>query len=169
MTDAAKAATFNFGTEFLQKQSQSHWSRDQNLRDILIHLHEWHKLLINWISENQAGKAAPFLPEAYNWKTYPQMNMEFWNAHQNTPLDKAQLMLRESHAQAMALIEGFSDDELFSKKHFSWTGSSTLGSYCVSATASHYDWAIKKIRRHLKSISAEADLVGRLSAPRQKP
>lgn len=25
-----------------------------------------------------------------------------------------------------------------------------LGSYCVSATASHYDWAMKKIKKHIK-------------------
>jgi len=43
------------------------------------------------------------------------------------------------------------DDELFQKKHFSWTGTSTLGSYCVSVTASHYDWAMKKIKQHIKT------------------
>jgi hypothetical protein len=53
-------------------------------------------------------------------------------------------MLKKSHAEAMVLIESFTDKELFSKKYFSRTGTATLGSYCVSATASHYDWAIKK-------------------------
>ncbi len=32
----------------------------------------------------------------------------------------------------------------FSKKVYKWVGGSTLGSYFVSATSSHYDWAIKK-------------------------
>ena len=47
-------------------------------------------------------------------------------------------------------IERFSNDELFSKKYFDWTGTTTLGSYCVSATSSHYDWAIKDIKKALK-------------------
>ncbi|MFC2579722.1 MAG: ClbS/DfsB family four-helix bundle protein, partial [Bacteroidota bacterium] len=34
---------------------------------------------------------------------------------------------------------------------FDWTGTSTLGAYCVSATASHYDWAIKKIKVHIRT------------------
>ncbi|MDR3109584.1 MAG: ClbS/DfsB family four-helix bundle protein [Planctomycetaceae bacterium] len=26
-----------------------------------------------------------------------------------------------------------------------------MGSYCVSATSSHYDWAMKKIKMHTKN------------------
>jgi len=167
MPEKVQDATFNFDADFLQKQTGAHWTRDKNLRDVLIHLYEWHKLLINWISDNQRGEAKPFLPEPYNWKTYPKMNEEFWQAHQSTTGTDAKSLLRESHKKALALIDGFSDDELFSKKHFSWTGTTTLGSYCISATSSHYDWAIKKLRQHLKSSSAELDLVGRLKAPRK--
>ncbi|MGO3678157.1 MAG: ClbS/DfsB family four-helix bundle protein, partial [Microbacteriaceae bacterium] len=37
---------------------------------------------------------------------------------------------------------------------FPWTGTTSLGSYCVSATSSHYDWAIKKIRAHIRAQQA---------------
>ncbi|WP_297115142.1 ClbS/DfsB family four-helix bundle protein, partial [uncultured Porphyromonas sp.] len=33
-----------------------------------------------------------------------------------------------------------------------WTGTSILGAYCVSVTASHYDWAMKKIKKHIKFL-----------------
>jgi hypothetical protein len=46
-------------------------------------------------------------------------------------------------------------EELFAKKAFSWTGTTTLGAYCVSATSSHYDWAIKKLKNHLKTYRAK--------------
>ncbi len=124
--------------------------RDRNLRDVLVHLYEWHRLLLNWARANQSGNAVSFLPAPYNWKTYPQMNVEFWKKHQTTPLEEAIMLLKESHADVMKLIEPFTDDELFVKKHFPWTGTTNLGSYCVSATASHYDWAMKKIKKHIK-------------------
>ena len=79
------------------------------------------------------------------------MNVEFWRKHQDTSLEEAKAMLRESHRDVMAVIEQYSDEELFSKGILAWTGTSTLGTYCVSATASHYDWAAKKIKRHLKT------------------
>lgn len=125
--------------------------RDKNVRDVLVHLSEWHRLLINWIETNMKGVAAPFLPEPYNWRTYPQMNIEFREKHQTTPYEDAAATLQKTHTEAMRLIETFSNDQLFSKNAFSWTGSTTLGSYCVSATSSHYDWAIKDIKKALKT------------------
>ncbi len=128
--------------------------RDKNVRDVLVHLYEWHKLLLNWITANMKGKAKSFLPEPYNWKTYGTMNVEMiWKKHQNTPYDKSKEILAESHKEVMDLIEIFSNEELFTKKAFPWTGTTNLGSYCISATASHYDWAAKKIKNHIKTYN----------------
>ena len=124
--------------------------RDKNVRDVLVHLYEWHCLLLNWIQTNTNGKPAPFLPAPYNWKTYPQMNVAFWEKHQNTSYTDAEAMLKKTHKGVMAIIETFSNEDLFSKGAFDWTGTTTLGSYCVSATSSHYDWAIKDIKKALK-------------------
>lgn len=124
--------------------------RDKNVRDVLVHLYEWHCLLLNWIQSNTNGKPASFLPEPYNWKTYPQMNIEFWENHQTTPYTDAEAMLKKTHKEVMELIETFSNKELFTKKVFDWTGTTSLGSYCVSATSSHYDWATKDIKKALK-------------------
>jgi hypothetical protein len=149
MTDGERSATFNFGGGFNQKET--HWKRDKNLRDVLIHLYEWHQLLLNWITANQNGEITPFLPAPYNWKTYGDMNVKFWEKHQGTSYIDAKVILLGSHKKVLAILESFTTDELFERKHFSWTGTTTLGSYCVSVTASHYDWAVKKIKAHQKS------------------
>lgn len=149
MSDEQQNATF--GKEMATAGKEAHWSRDKNLRDILVHLYEWHLLLLNWIKVNSSGEHKPFLPEPYNWKTYPTMNVEFWKKHQSTPLTEAKAKLKESHKDVIALIETFSNEQLFAKGVFDWTGTSTLGAYCVSATASHYDWAIKKIKVHIRT------------------
>lgn len=150
LPEEAQNAEFNF-EEATADKSEAHWSRDKNLRDVLVHLYEWHRLLLNWVHANQNGESKPFIPSPYNWKTYGEMNVEFWKKHQGTPLSKAKEMLENSHSEVLKLIEGFSNDELFSKKFFSWAGTSSLGSYCVSATASHYDWALKKVKLHIKT------------------
>lgn len=51
--------------------------RDRNVRDVLVHLYEWHQLLLNWANSNLSGNKTNFLPKPYNWKTYPQMNIGF--------------------------------------------------------------------------------------------
>jgi len=126
--------------------------RDRNIRDVLIHLYEWHKLLWNWVNSNQKDIKSNFLPEPYNWKTYPEMNIEFWKKHQKTTLNEAKKLVKQSHLQVLELISTFSDKELFTKKYYPWTGTTSLGSYSVSATASHYDWAIKIIKKHKKNL-----------------
>jgi len=147
MSDELQNASF--ADEMATAGKEAHWSRDKNLRDVLVHLYEWHQLLLNWVNANHRnGGIKPFLPEPYNWKTYPAMNVEFWEKHQKTPLIEAKKMLKESHKNVMALIETLSNDELFAKNSFAWTGASTLGAYCVSVTSSHYDWAIKKLKKH---------------------
>ena len=152
LPDGGARLLFDFGDN--PKFKEAHWQRDKNLRDVLVHLYEWHQLLLNWVRANMSGEAKPFLPEPYNWKTYGQMNMEFFKKHQATAYENAKEMLVCSHADVMALIDSFDDGELFQKKHFSWTGTTTLGSYCVSATASHYDWAMKKLKLHAASLKA---------------
>ncbi|MDR3051563.1 MAG: ClbS/DfsB family four-helix bundle protein [Oscillospiraceae bacterium] len=149
MTDDERHASFDFGDHFNKREA--HWQRDKNLRDVLVHLYEWHRLLLHWVEANQAGDTKPFLPQPYNWKTYAQMNAAFWQKHQSTPHEEAERMLRGSHQKVMALIERFSNENLFESRRFAWTGTSSLGAYCVSATSSHYDWAMKKIKAHIKA------------------
>ncbi len=155
LIDAMSEESLNTDFDFSQdvKKKEAHWRRDKNLRDILIHLYEWHQLLLKWVELNMAGYKSSFLPQPFTWKTYGDMNVEFWKKHQQTPLEDARHMLKSSHASVMALAENLSNEELFTKQYFDWTGTTTVGSYCVSALSSHYDWAIKKLKAHCKKFS----------------
>ena len=151
MSDKELTTPFDFSKD--EKKKEAHWKRDKNLRDVLIHLYEWHQLILNWVESNQKGEEKPFLPEPYNWRTYGDMNVEFWKKHQNTSLEDATKALQKSHKDVLKLVENFTNEELFSKKVYKWVGGSTLGSYFVSATSSHYDWAMKKLEAHQKNCN----------------
>ena len=72
MTKSQQEAAF--AEEMATVGKETHWSRDKNLRDVLVHLYEWHQLLLSWIKANLNGEYQTFLPTPYNWKTYPEMN-----------------------------------------------------------------------------------------------
>jgi hypothetical protein len=148
--ESKRKVDFNFKED--PKLKEAHWKRDKNLRDVLTHLHEWHLLLLNWVSANKGGALQPFLPEPYNWKSYGDMNIELWKKHQSTAYENAVKMLHNSHVEVMALVETFTDEELFTKKYYSWTGTSNVGSYFISVTSSHYDWAMKKLKLYIKNL-----------------
>ena len=143
----------NSMTKEEQEKTFSFEDRDKNIKDVLVHLYEWHQLLLSWVHSNQSGTKTNFLPEPYNWKTYPHMNISFWEKHQKTSLEEAVAIFKKSHSDVLALIDTFSNEELFTSKYFTWTGTTNLGSYCISSTSSHYDWAIKKIKKHKKDLN----------------
>ena len=151
MSEAQQDRDFCF--QLTDKDKETHWKRDKNLRDVLIHLYEWHQLLLTFVTNNRGRtKVIPFLPAPYNWRNYGELNRDFWEKHQLTGLVEAKRLLQKSHTEALSLIESFSDEELFTKAYFPWSGTTSVGAYCVSATSSHYNWAIKKLKRQIKAL-----------------
>ena len=47
LTEKELSTSFDFSGD--EKKKEAHWKRDKNLRDIFIHLYEWHQLLLNWV------------------------------------------------------------------------------------------------------------------------
>ena len=114
--------------------------RDKNLRDVLVHLYEWHQMVKRWHHAGCVEGKIPVVPgEGYTWKALPALNMEIWKKYQDVPLSQAKEMLSDSHDMIIRLIESHTNDELFSKGRYKWTKSTTLGAYFVSGTSSHYD------------------------------
>ena len=148
LTNEELNTEFDFSND--PKKTERHWSRDKNLRDIYIHLYEWHQLLLNWIAANEKGENKPFIPEPYSWKNYGDMNVEFWQKHQQTSLADAKKLLEKSHADVTKLLDNYSNEQLFSRGVFPWVNTD-LGSYFVSVLPSHYDWAMKKLKAHRKN------------------
>ena len=65
------------------------------------------------------------------------MNVMLWKRHQGTDLETAKKMLAESHRKVMEMAAGFTNEELFTKKYYNWTGTTDLGAYFVSTCSSH--------------------------------
>ncbi len=152
LSPTEKSTEFDFSAD--PKKTERHWSRDKNLRDIYIHLYEWHQMMLSFIENNVTKKLnKQFLLEPYTWKTYGDMNVMLWEKHQNTPEANARKMFEASHAAVLKLVDQFTDQELFEKGFYSWTGTTNLGSYFISVMPSHYDWAIKKLKAHQKNCA----------------
>ena len=54
------------------------------------------------------------------------------------------------------MAERYSNEELFTKGVYKWVGGSTLGSYFVSTTSSHYDWAMKKCYFYIMRLAQKS-------------
>ncbi len=124
--------------------------RDRCVRDVLGHLYHWHRLFNVWYKSGMSGKTPVMPAEGFTWKTTPQLNTVILEQCQTAALSVMRKKLRQSHENLIELIELHSNEELFVKQHYSWTGSTSLGSYLTSATSAHYAWALKVLKQHAK-------------------
>lgn len=123
---------------------------NRNIRDVLAHLHEWHLMMLDWYTVGSQGEMPDMPAKGYSWKTTPELNRKIWEDCQGTTLDKSRKDLQDSYEKVRSVINRHTNEELFEKKRYKWTGSTSLGAYLISATSSHYDWAFKLIKKAKK-------------------
>ena len=126
-----------------------------SIKDMLAHLDAWHRMFLEWERVGRTGEVAEMPAPGYTWKTTPELNMVIHQRHTDDPWEMVVVSLRESHAQARGIVESYTDDESFEKQRYRWTGSTSVGSYAVSATTSHYDWAMRHLKRSRKAWAGE--------------
>ena len=123
---------------------------NQNIRDVLAHLHHWHLMLEGWYETGMAGGKPEMPAKGFTWKMTPELNRMIQIKYSRIALEHVKELLDASHGRVHSLIEKHTNEELFEKKRYAWTGSTSLGAYLVSATSSHYKWALRLIRKSLK-------------------
>ena len=147
-------ANFKKLNDFIDQKSKEDQIKDfpkgtmnRNIRDVLTHLHHWHLMVLDWCKVGMSGGKPEMPAKGYTWKTTPALNKWICEEYQDVELKKAKSLLNKSFKDVQKIIEKHSDEELFEKKRFKWTGSTSVGAYLVSATSSHYDWAFKLIKK----------------------
>lgn len=125
--------------------------RDRNVRDTVVHLHEWHLMMMDWYKIGMRGEKPKMPAEGYTWKTLPDLNKIIWGKYQKISLSEGIELLKTSFNEVRKLIDKHDDQELFEKKRYKWTGTTSLGAYLISSTSSHYDWAFKQLKKHKKT------------------
>lgn len=138
---------------FSDKEKVSEFSKgtlNRNIRDVLAHLHHWNLLTLGWYNVGMEGEKPNMPAKGYTWKTLPDLNKSIHKEYENVDLEKVRALFDDSFSKLQKIINTHSDKELFEKKRYKWTGTTSLGSYLVSAASSHYEWAFKLIKKAKK-------------------
>lgn len=106
--------------------------------------------MLGWYKVGMKGEKPTLPAEGYTWKTLPDLNKKIWEDTQDLDLPTAKKHLASSFKKLQTVISSHSDIELFEKKRYKWTGSTSLGAYLIQNTSSHYSWAIKIIKKGMR-------------------
>ena len=119
---------------------------DWSVKDLLAHLHAWQEMTLEWERAGSAG-LAPAIPAAgYTFADTPALNQAIYERTRDNAWSDVISALRASHDQLLLVIDAYSAEDLFTKRRYPWTRSTSVGAYLVSSTSSHYAWAAKLIR-----------------------
>ena len=125
-----------------------------SVKDVLSHVIEWEQMCLGWYKAGLRGEV-PALPAlGFKWNQTPQLNQHIFEKHRDRSLDDVLTQFHASHREILGVIQGLSNEALFTAGHYAWTNKNTLGTYMVSATSSHYLWARKEIRKGFKAKKA---------------
>lgn len=127
-----------------------------SIKDVLAHLMVWQQMTLSWYRAGQRGETPITPSEHYTWQQIPALNQRIYESYRDAKLTKIKRDFAHSHNETIKCIELMTEDELFQHSYYSWTKSTTLGSYLTSATSSHYVWARTEIRRGLKTREKRA-------------
>lgn len=126
---------------------------NRNIRDVLAHLHHWHLMMLEWYKVGMSGFKPDMPSKGYTWKTVPELNRKIQDTYSNVDLKVVKDSFEESFENLQEIIAQHTEEELFKKKYYPWTGSTSLGAYFISATSSHYDWALKLIKKCRRQLA----------------
>lgn len=126
-----------------------------SVKDILAHLDVWHEMFLRWDAVGSAGDMPSMPAEGYNWSQIPALNHEIFERHRYDDWHLVETRLKHSYEKVLEVMSSYTDDDLFTKKRFEWTGSTSIASFAISASSSHYAWATKLIKTWLRT-QAEA-------------
>ena len=125
--------------------SMDEWS----VKDILAHLADWEQRFIGWYQAGLRGEEVHTPAPGLNWGNLPELNQQGYEKHLHKTLDEVLDYYHASYQQILSLIEGMSQDELFTPGYYQWTGVKPLQNWVAANTSRHYNWARRNIRTRL--------------------
>ena len=122
-------------------------SNQRSVKDNLAHVYAWQLMMLDWYAIGMTGKKPDMPLKGYTWKDSVRLNKMIDDTYKDTALKTVLGNLTKTHTKLIQIMKKHSEKELFTKKLYPWTGSSSLAVYLRLATYSHYDWALKKIKK----------------------
>ena len=119
---------------------------DWSVKDILSHLVDWEQRLIGWYKEGKQGEVPKTPAPGMSWRDLPKLNQQGYERHKDETLEAVLAQYQTSYQQILALVEGLTEEEIFTVGVYEWAGNSPLLSWIAANTSSHYKWARRNIR-----------------------
>ena len=110
----------------------------RTVKDILIHIAAWERLMTQWIDETYAGVVPQRPAPGMSWDDLDQLNEQIYQGNKDKALSEILASYDASYAQALKAVEGMTDQDLFDGKRFEWRNGDPMWHMVAANTWWHY-------------------------------
>lgn len=121
---------------------------DRRGADVLSHLHGWHLLFQDWLSEEASGLDVVMPTHGYTWDDIRALNDDLFARYKDLGYAEIKELLSASHAAMFASLRALPEDGLSDHDAHPWSSEPlvTLADECAGR---HYTWGIDRIEEAL--------------------
>ncbi|HMN14072.1 MAG TPA: ClbS/DfsB family four-helix bundle protein [Bellilinea sp.] len=117
------------------------------IKDLIGHLDAWHRMVLDWYEIGRGGGTPAVPAPGLKWSQLPELNQRIFEAYKDRSWDDIKGAFTESQRGVRELIDSINEEQLFLRGWYPWMNNNALASYLTSVGPSHYDWAIKEIKK----------------------
>ncbi|EEY5685660.1 TPA: colibactin self-protection protein ClbS, partial [Escherichia coli] len=122
-----------------------------SVANLVSYLIGWGELVLHWHDQEAKGKTIIFPEEGFKWNELGRLAQKFYRDYEDiTEYEVLLARLKENKQQLVALIERFSNDELYGKP---WYNKWTRGRMIQFNTASPYKNASGRLNKLQKCLA----------------
>ena len=123
-----------------------------SVANLVSYLIGWGEQVLYWHHQEAAGEEVNFPAKGFKWNELGKLAQKYYADYQHiTSWPMLLVMLEENQQQLVALVNGFSDDELY---HQPWNGKWTRGRMIQFNSVSPYRNASARLNVLLKALTA---------------
>ena len=109
-----------------------------SVKDFLAHRAEWGRMMIGWYAEAKAGGSPAVPSERFKWNQLKELNAWIHDGFAEDSLPEVEQWFVDVQDLLDQMLEEITEEELFAKKYYAFTGKSDLATYVNASSASHY-------------------------------
>ena len=112
--------------------------KDWSVKDILAHITNWGKRMVQWIEESLQGKTPERPAPGMTWNDLDKLNEQTYLANKDRSLDEILAGFHDSYQQSLKVVEALTEEELLDPNYFEWRGGDPMWKMVAANTWWHY-------------------------------
>lgn len=136
-----------------EQMTQPGVESDWSVKDILAHITDWERRMVQWIEESLRGETPERPAPGMTWEDLDRLNEQTYLANKDRPLGEVLADYRSSYQRALETVEALTEKDLIDPERFEWRAGDPMWHMVAANTWWHYKEHRETISNWLKEES----------------